>query len=278
MSRMLDALKTLESKRAPAPPARVAPPAIEPRDVIHEKPAEPVAAAIELPTEPARAPFLVLDELPAVLPAPQRPVDLPSMQADLVRLPTVAQVQEPFLELAARVSDQLAANYCNVLLFVTPDPWSESSFSMVHLAQAFALQCPGEILLVDGDLRARKLSKTICAPSAGIIEVMLGSAQWPAVIHATNTQRIDFVASGTGHVPTFERPHFGWGALRPLYRAVLIGLASAEEPETEWLAERCDGVYFVLSRPHTKRALAARGVNALRSGGANVLGCVVAND
>jgi Mrp family chromosome partitioning ATPase len=104
---------------------------------------------------------------------------------------------------------------------------------------------------------------------------MLGAAHWGDVIHSTNMPRISFVPAGTGQVPTFDRPEFGWGALRPKYRAVLIGLGAAAEPEITWLASRCDAVYFVLSRPHTSRQAASAAINGLRACGANVLGCVV---
>jgi hypothetical protein len=98
------------------------------------------------------------------------------------------------------------------------------------------------------------------------------------VIHPTNVARLDFVPRGSGQVPTVERSAFGWGALRPLYRMVLIGLAVGSEPETNWLGSRCDAAYLVLSRPHTRRGSASAAVNALRSSGANVVGAVVVND
>jgi Mrp family chromosome partitioning ATPase len=148
---------------------------------------------------------------------------------------------------------------------------------MTHLAQAFALESAGNVLLVDGDLRCGRLSKSIFPNGAGLIEAMLGTATWPEIIHPTTTPRVDFVARGHGQIPTFERGEFGWSALRPKYRTVLIGMGAAGEPETNWLSARCDGVYFVISRAHTKRRAASAAVNALRACGANVLGCVLAN-
>ena len=111
-----------------------------------------------------------------------------------------------------------------------------------------------------------------------MIEAMTGAAAWPEIVHSTSTPRVDFVPCGNSQVPTFERPQFGWSALRPKYRAVLIGVGDTRDPETSWLAARCDAVYFVLSRQQTRRRLAVSAVDALRSSGANVLGCVVAED
>lgn len=214
---------------------------------------------------------------PAIDAAPEAP---PAIAAATERcfLPTTPQVADHYFDLAARIGEQLSANYCNVLCFASVDHSAESSFAMTQVAQAFALQSPGRVLLVDGDLRCGRLSKAVCPSGAGIIEVMLGIAHWPQVIHPTNVQLIDFVGSGHAQVPTFDRPEFGWGALRPNYRAVLIGLAPADEPESQWLAGRCDAVYLVLSKPHTKRQAATETLGALRSAGANVLGSIVANN
>jgi Mrp family chromosome partitioning ATPase len=193
-------------------------------------------------------------------------------------LPTALEVSDRYLELAACVGEQVASNYCNVLLFVSPDRAFEPCFSMTHLAQAFALQSPGEVLLVDGDLRGRQLSKSVGSYGPGLGEVMLGTATWSDSIHPTNMPSIDFVACGNRQVPTVERSEFGWSALRPQYRVVLIGVAQADQPETAWLAARCDGVYLVISRPSTTRHSASEAVNAMRASGATVLGCVVADD
>src|SRR2546423_564443 len=82
-------------------------------------------------------------------------------------------------------------------------------------------------------------------------------------IPRTTAPRIDFVPCGNSQLPTFERADFGWGALRPKYRVVLIGAGDAQEPETRWLASRCDGVYLVISRRQTRRQEASVAVNDL---------------
>lgn len=237
---------------------------------------------VEDPLVTAPEPILVAAAPPETTPAPVRPAPrrttrhAPSFES--CTLPIVGDTADFYLEAAARISDQGSNNYSNVLLFVSADRGSDASFSMPSLAHAFAMQLAGDVLLIDGDLREGRLSKQVSRPGAGMVEAMLGQAQWPDLIHPTNIARIDFVARGAGQVPTFERPQFGWSALRPLYRAVLIGPANQAEPETLWLAARCDAVYFVLSRLHTRRSNATAAVNALRAGGANVAGCIVVND
>jgi Mrp family chromosome partitioning ATPase len=258
MSRMLAALKALENRH----PAAVAPPSdAEPFCL------DPIAAASPESVEPPLKPLTVHVE--------PEPVS-PSM-FEMCSLPTPSDVADHYFKLSARIGQQLASNYCNVLLFVGADDRAGSSFSMTELAQAFALESDGNVLLVDGDLSCGRLSKSVCPSGAGLIEAMLGTAHWPEIIHPTTTARVDFVASGHGQVPTFERPEFGWSALRPKYRTVLIGIGAAGEPETHWLSARCDGVYFLISRPRTKRRAASAAINALRACGANVLGCVLTN-
>lgn len=258
MSRMLDALKVLDTRSGGVPP--------------DELPSRAV-------TDPPR-PQPVADDHVDCVDAPREPaVDVAyPTAAETCALPTATEVAEHYLQMAAEINRRLACNYCNVLLFVAADHWVEPCFSMTHAAQALATQSTGDILLVDGDLRSGRLSKSVARPGPGMIEAMLGEVEWPDIIHPTNLASIDFVSCGHGQVPTVERPNFGWGALRPLYRTVVIGLARQGEPETTWLAARCDAVYLVLSRPHTRRGVASAAINTLRACGANVAGSVVVND
>lgn len=289
MSRMLDALKTLEARRPGAvEPTPSIPPiapttawrpslivdtqstaVLDPADVdVEETDIAPPAVSAPRHAEPA----ISLAVAPSVEPA------LSFKPCVACRLPTTLDVSDHYLEMAARIGEQVASSYCNVLLFVSPDRAWENSFSLTYLAQAFALQSSGEVLLVDGDLRGRQLTRSVGLTGPGLGEVMLGVAHWPDVINPTNTSCIDFVGCGNRQLPTLERSEFGWNALRPQYRAVLIGVSLAGQPDTDWLAARCDGVYLLISRPNTKRQAASAAVSALRSGGANVLGCIVLED
>jgi Mrp family chromosome partitioning ATPase len=271
MSRMLEALKVLDTRQrvqnaAPAPPAAAA---------AETVPWEESLSSLEALADVSS---LVSAELAAEMAPPA--VRAPQLDAmrEVCTLPTVSEVGEHYLEMAGQISDQLAANYSNVMLFVGADRWVEPSFSMTHLAQAFAMHTADDVLLVDGDLQSGLLSKSVARPGPGLVEAMLGQAQWPDIIHPTSAVRIDFVARGNASVPTIERTEFGWGALRPLYRTVLIGLAGQAEPQTAWLGGRCDAVYLVISRPHTRRRTASAAVNSLRACGANVVGTIVVND
>jgi Mrp family chromosome partitioning ATPase len=260
MSRMLEALKVLDARKRREH---------EPNCVTPAGPLAGEAAVDDL--------LAAIDEIDATPPrAAAQPQPVAAFETCL--LPTADEPAEHYAEMAARINEQMASNYCNVLLFVGADRWVEPTFSMTHLAQAFARQSAGDVLLVDGDLRRGALSKAVARPGPGMIEAMLGRANWLDIIHPTNAAQIDFAARGNGQVPTVERAEFGWGALRPLYRAVLIGLAVWSEPETTWLAGRCDGVYLVISRPHTRRSAASGAINSLRSCGANVVGSIVVND
>jgi Mrp family chromosome partitioning ATPase len=262
MSRMLEALKALEDRKEGRPETEIPP----------QLPLQP-AAGLSTPADAPPSPDLRQD-------IPSEPPRLPPPQPALEPcvLPTTPEVSERYHELAQRIGEQLAANYCSVLLFVTPNRAAEACFSITRLAQACALQSAGNVLLIDGDLRRGQLSQAVCPSRPGLIEALSATVRWPDIIHPTNLERIDFMPRGKSPVPTFERSEFGWDALRPQYRAVLIGLAEADYPETTWLAARCDGVYLVISRPHTRRRSASTAITALRACGASVLGCIVVND
>lgn len=286
MGRMLDALRALEERahvplEAPSPPLASAPTAVDWEIVLDETAGLLSETAEFFGESPQPLPADLFDEIAPPAPiarVPKSRSPLPTAASETCVLPTAADPAQHYLELAARICDQMASNYSSVLLFVAADRHVEPSFSITQLAQCFSLHAAGDVLLVDGDLREGRLSRAVSRPGPGMIEAMLGKTQWPDIIHPTNAAQIDFVARGNGQVPTFERPQFGWGALRPLYRAVLIGLANQAEPETNWLAARCDAVYYLISRPHTRRSNASAAINALRASGANVAGCIVVND
>jgi Mrp family chromosome partitioning ATPase len=259
MTRVLDALKALESRRQAETAATA-------RGVAPRSP----AVVPPLPGPPRAEPSRPRE-------AARRAVT-PSAIANMCLLPTVPVVADHYHELAERINEQLATNYCNVILFVSSDDAVEPCFSMTHLAQAFSLQSTGDVLVVDGDLSRGRLTKSVCPAGPGIVEALAGSANWPQIIHPTTTPRVDFVSRGEAPTPDREPAEFGWGALRPKYRAVLIGVADTRQPQTAWLAAHSDAVYFLISRPHTKKQSAAAAVEALRAGGANLLGCVLVND
>lgn len=311
MGRMLDALKALENRTQEKAPAPIAPPRAAEPPVTAELPILPEPQAVEpRAVEPlpsiapvAVKPIVVPAPLPILTPSPilttrkesaptrDEPtlvvtadmqsstawIDLPKVPWACA-LPTTNDLSDAYFDLAERMGEQLAENYCNVVLFATPDRFSDAGFSLTQLAQAVALQSPGDVLLVDGDLIGRRLSKSVCPGNQGLVEVMLGVAQWSDVVHTTNQACIDFVSCGQAQVPTLERSQFGWGALRPQYRAVLIGLSEVPRPETNWLAARCDAVYLVLARRHTQRQAASAATSALRACGANLVGCIVTED
>lgn len=271
MTRVLDALKALEQRRAGETAAKPHTVDATPKPEVAPVPAAAKHAATAPPPLRAERVHPATEEV--------RRAAQEHAVANMCLLPTVPVVADYYHELAERISEQLSTNYCNVMLFVSADAAAtDPGFSMTHLAQAFSLQSTGDVLLVDGDLKHARLSKTACPAGPGIVEAMTGRAKWPQIIHPTTTPRIDFVSRGEGEVSTQEPVEFGWGALRPKYRAVLIGVADQESPETAALAAHCDAVYVLISRPHTKRQAAVDAVEALRSGGAHLMGCVVVND
>jgi predicted NAD/FAD-binding protein len=59
---------------------------------------------------------------------------------------------------------------------------------------------------------------------------------------------------------------------------VLIGSGEVGLAATVDLAGRCDVTYFVISRRTTKRRAAGEAVDALRTAGAKVVGCVLVGE
>ncbi|HEV3136923.1 MAG TPA: hypothetical protein VGZ26_03445, partial [Pirellulales bacterium] len=118
MSRMIAALKAIDGRQ----PADVA----TPGDADPIWPI-PIAAAL-----PEAAPAALKPASVHVEPEP-----ISASMFEMCSLQTTSDVAEHYLELCDRIGEQLASNYCNVLLFVSAS--TEACFSMIELAQAFAL-------------------------------------------------------------------------------------------------------------------------------------------
>jgi hypothetical protein len=192
--------------------------------------------------------------------------------------PRVGEIEGPYLDLASRIIEQLADAPCNVVLFVGADSPSASSFSLIQVAEGLALQASRDILLVDGNLRQRPLSRAAGDPTPGLSDLMRGAADWNDVIRATQIAGLDFVAAGCCEMPDDHFADPDWVMVRDTYQAVLIGTVDPGAAETSWLAGRADATYLVVSRPQTRRRDAVMVLNRLRADGANVLGSVVIND
>jgi len=134
MSRMLEALKALESRRPRDTETqrgrrKGAPDPTRPQSVAESAaPRQPPAAADRRTLEPRDTTSILLPHQP----------EMPAAPFQKCCLPTATEVADYYLELATHINEQLAGNYSNALLFVSPDRWCDRLFSMTHLAQAFA--------------------------------------------------------------------------------------------------------------------------------------------
>jgi Mrp family chromosome partitioning ATPase len=252
MSLMLNTLKTLEGRRHFATPHAFQAASDAPRLRICT-PAEDVA-----PLAPIASPN---DEV---------------MTACLA--PTIGEVAEPYLDLAARVTSQLAPSQCHVLLFVGADRNCAEQFSLIQVAEAVSLQAAQGVLLIDGDLSNRVLSRAAANPTPGLCDVLQAAVDWQAAIRRTQIAGLDFMPAGERELDEGPYTEPDWQCLRSCYQAVLIGTAESDGPAAQWLATRADATYLVVSRASTRRRDAVSALNRLRAHRANVLGSVVIDD
>lgn len=253
MSLMLNTLKTLETRRRYCEPPRPSLPASEsPRLRI----CTPVEDASVL--EPIASP---VDEV---------------LTASLA--PTIGEIAGPYLDLAARIVNQLAPSRCNVLLFMGADPYCAAQFSLIQVAEAISLQASHGVLLIDGSLRERALSRAADNPTPGLCDVLQGTADWHGAIRRTQIAGLDFIPAGSGELDEDPYAEPDWQGLRSNYQAVLIGTAEPDSRATWWLATRADATYLIVSRAETRRRDAISVLNSLRANRANVLGSVVIDD
>src|SRR5262245_55149442 len=118
MSRMRDALQVLEERRhAASAAARV--------DATAEEPFEGATAKVV-----------------------EHPLPRRYNAYEVCSLPVAARVDDSYLDLARSISEQGAANYCNVVLIAAPDTLAVVDFSLTQAAQALTLQSVGNVLVV----------------------------------------------------------------------------------------------------------------------------------
>jgi len=116
------------------------------------------------------------------------------------------------------------------------------------------------VLLIDGDLRSRNLTKLIGGlPPFGLADVMSGRASCEEAIVRTDVQNLYIMGAGTSDVQSAElfstekwSEVIGWS--RHHFKIALVdGLAMDESADFELIAPECDGVLMVVRARATSR-------------------------
>jgi tyrosine-protein kinase Etk/Wzc len=155
----------------------------------------------------------------------------------------------------------------NVIAIGSPTPGVGKSFVSVNLAILLA-GAGNRVLLVDADLRRGRLHRAFgLLRQPGLSDVLSGASSLDGALHATETENLDFLA--TGKIPpnpaellASQRFEQVMKALGPRYDYVLVDTPPVLAVTDSTLVARCTGVNLLVLRagqhPYREIALAVR--------------------
>ncbi len=159
----------------------------------------------------------------------------------------------------------------------------KSLFSL-HFALVLAYHMPSRILLLDADVR-RPVQHTVFQSkvSPGFANLLEGKASIEESVSSTTVKNLDFMPAGTtaGHISRL----FGGNRVRHLIEDIhkTYDIVILDSPPVVPVSDplhfidAVDGCLFLVMAGQTPKDVCKRGVEILRSSGANILG-VVANN
>lgn len=194
--------------------------------------------------------------------------------------PTEAHVRA-YGELADKLLSQLPSDAGASLLFTSPCDGDGKTGMLVALAAALVERIPGEVLMVDANLRKPALARCLGVEATrGLAHVLVGITHWHQVVRSTAVEGLRVLPGVEFPTPDGRPP--GRLDLEPLlkeldgrYRLVLIDTASLAHPEVAPIAGCCTGTYLVVRLGHTTRRAVGEAVDTIRRGGGRLLGSVV---
>jgi len=307
MSRMLQALRQIESRSPEAPISwQPGPPPVLPAMPVLPQAEEPEAAPAVLPPlpqaeepePPVAAPFtLPADLLPAaepVLDNVAEPIETQDLSQEqdrgrLARQPAAAPRETPEIgpqassygRLAEKLLASLPGGLPATVLFTSPGDGTGTTGVLLPLAAAMMEQIAGKALLVDGNLVRPQLTAALeIEPAAGLAEVILGEALWRDLVRETPCPRLSVLPSvrrsgrpAGSMVRTDAAPLLReW---RAEYELVLVDAASLAHAEAALLVRHCDATCLVVRLGHTPRRALGEAVQAVEANAGRLLGCIV---
>jgi len=159
----------------------------------------------------------------------------------------------------------------------------KSLFSL-HFALVLAYHLPSRILLIDGDVRRPVQHTVFQHPLApGFAELLSGDAKITQTVRSTKIKNLDFLAAGDagGHPSRLFGVHGVRDLVADLHETydIIILDSPPVVPVSDPLhyLDGVDGCIYMVMAGQTHKDLSKRGMEILRSAGANILGIVANN-
>lgn len=183
-----------------------------------------------------------------------------------------------------RLGRQLDLDRKRAIMISSAERGEGKSLFSLHFSLVLAYHLQKRILLVDADVRRPTQHSVFQVPlSPGFAEVLAGTSVAHEIVRQTKVKNLDFLPAGlAGGNPSRL---FSGGRVTETVRDLHehYDIIVLDTPPTVPVSdplhylEAADGVLFLIMAGVTHRDVAKRGVEILRSAGANILG-VVANN
>lgn len=183
-----------------------------------------------------------------------------------------------------RVGRQLDLDRKRALMITSAERGEGKSLFSLNFSLVLAYHLPYRILLVDADIR-RPVQHTVFATkvSPGFAELLQEETGVQEATSSTQVKNLDFLPAGKagGHPSRLFGGHNVRNVVERLHEHYDIVLLDSPPvvPVSDPLhyLDAVDGVLFMVMAGQTPKELSRRGVEILRSAGANILGAVANN-
>jgi Mrp family chromosome partitioning ATPase len=215
-------------------------------------------------------------KLPASISATRAPSEL---ERRLKRVFSDPVRSRPVTELVDRLIRDMQQSKSKVLAFVGMGTSGDSHLPILQAAMVLAERRSRNVLLVDGDVERRSLSKGLEYGSCpGLGEVIAGKIDIKTGCQPTATKQLLFLPAGQvqsmADVSAAKACEAAIGQLKSDWDCVLIEAGSADGSAAAALAQSSDATYLVIELGAVETNAAQAALARLRAGAARVLGCI----
>ena len=188
--------------------------------------------------------------------------------------------QDTIAQLAKTLMVRFAQDTATAICLVDPDSSRQTAAHLVDLAGAISAQSDARVLLVDGDIENKHVSKEFEASDAdGVAELLNVSQSSSKLVRKGRQGQVDLLPAGRGMVgsqrPLDQRIDSLIQEAKSTYRFVMIAAGSPDSSVTDACARSSEATFLMLRIGHTLRTAGHQALSRLTAGGARVLGCIL---
>lgn len=178
---------------------------------------------------------------------------------------------ESYRILRTRLMRAQAAQGLRTLIFSSAVSKEGKTLTTLNLAQAYVALKDQRVLLIDGDLRTRAISKFFApSPGPGISDALVGDADFADVIFATDKPNLFFVSPGRNVAAPELYASKRWKEFLTwcgeCFKVILVDAPPIFPlADFDLMSAACDGIVLVVRALRTNRDLLQRAVDQIDS-------------